>query len=106
MKRLVLVVATVLLAGCGRVATDGHVFMKSAPPVNTSMRLTVVTHSTVADLRKHSRGVAVDPSRRLMAFAVVRNGVCEIHTIDPKIIYEPEWLGHELTHCIYGRWHK
>ena len=30
---------------------------------------------------------------------------CVIYMMDPKVSYEPEFLGHELTHCIYGDFH-
>lgn len=31
---------------------------------------------------------------------------CEIHMVDPEVEYLPEFLGHELTHCMWGRWHN
>ena len=42
------------------------------------------------------------------AFAVIRpfDTRCTIYMLDPKVQYEPEYIGHELVHCIYGAWHK
>lgn len=31
---------------------------------------------------------------------------CDIYIYDPEYTYEPEFAGHELYHCIYGRWHS
>jgi hypothetical protein len=31
---------------------------------------------------------------------------CTIYMKDPDWRYEPESYGHELAHCIWGRWHK
>lgn len=32
--------------------------------------------------------------------------ICTVHIIDPSVSYQPEWIGHEIAHCIYGRWHR
>jgi hypothetical protein len=26
--------------------------------------------------------------------------------VDPKVEYQPEFVGHEMLHCFYGQWHK
>lgn len=31
---------------------------------------------------------------------------CTMHIIDPTVSYEPEFVGHEFLHCVYGQWHK
>jgi hypothetical protein len=31
---------------------------------------------------------------------------CTIYMKDPGWRYEPESYGHDLAHCIWGRWHK
>ena len=33
-------------------------------------------------------------------------GTCKIYIKDPAWKYEPELIGHEVAHCIWGRWHK
>ena len=30
---------------------------------------------------------------------------CTIFVVDPARKYEPEFLGHEFAHCVWGRWH-
>lgn len=33
-------------------------------------------------------------------------GTCKIYIKDPAWKYEPELIGHEVAHCIWGRFHK
>lgn len=32
-------------------------------------------------------------------------GTCTIYIMDPNWQYKPELIGHEVAHCIWGRWH-
>lgn len=32
--------------------------------------------------------------------------LCSIHILDPRVSYEPEFIGHEFVHCIHGKFHK
>lgn len=32
--------------------------------------------------------------------------VCEVHIVDPRRRYRPEWFGHEGFHCAFGRYHE
>lgn len=42
------------------------------------------------------------------AFSIIVPGsnTCKIYVKDPEWKYQPEYIGHELAHCIWGRWHK
>jgi hypothetical protein len=31
---------------------------------------------------------------------------CIIYIKDPMWMYQPEYIGHEVAHCIWGNWHK
>jgi hypothetical protein len=44
---------------------------------------------------------------KLNAFSIVRKNkaTCTIYTLNPKVEYKPEFLGHEMFHCLHGRWH-
>jgi hypothetical protein len=57
-------------------------------------------------LEEHHRTIA--DGRQVAAFSVlkVNEPECTIYMIDPKISYQPEFIGHELVHCVYGDWHK
>lgn len=39
------------------------------------------------------------------AVSYVAGDYCIIHTVDPSIIYAPQYMGHEISHCIFGNWH-
>ncbi|MGQ3101005.1 MAG: hypothetical protein ACT6Q5_13240 [Sphingopyxis solisilvae] len=103
MKRALTIVAALALAGCDG-ASDGHQFgdkeFHRARP-----NITVVTHSTLADLRAAAPASAKRGDRELMAWGIIRPDGCEIHIIDPAVSYQPEWIGHEVAHCAWGRWH-
>lgn len=30
---------------------------------------------------------------------------CIVYIKDPEWVYEPEYIGHEITHCLFGDWH-
>lgn len=30
---------------------------------------------------------------------------CIVYIKDPAWVYEPEYIGHEITHCLFGDWH-
>lgn len=44
---------------------------------------------------------------RIYGFTFIRpDGVCEVHTLDPAVNYQPAIAGHEMLHCFYGAWHE
>lgn len=93
-----------LLAGCNQVGVDGYAF---GDPEYTKTHLTVdlVLVDTEAELRALGPG---EDGRKVMAFANLNpaHNQCTIYTVKPSRTYQPQWLGHELTHCIHGRWHQ
>lgn len=46
--------------------------------------------------------------RNVSAFTLWNEGkgTCKIYIKDPEWKYEPELIGHEVAHCIWGRFHK
>ena len=30
---------------------------------------------------------------------------CIVYIKDPEWVYEPEFIGHEIVHCLFGKWH-
>lgn len=106
MKRALTIVAALALAGCGVAseAADGYQFgvkefERSRP------NITVVTYASPTDLRAAAPASAKRSDRELMAWGIIRPDGCEIHIIDPAVSYQPEWIGHEVAHCAWGRWH-
>jgi hypothetical protein len=100
--------AALALAGCQQQGADGYAYERTEFD-RREIAVTVVAHPSLADLRAEAarRGVS-DGDREIMAFGLVAadRPACEIHIVDPAKDYRPEWIGHELTHCIRGRWHS
>ena len=44
----------------------------------------------------------------VQAFALLspNRAACEIHILRVAEAYRPEWLGHEIAHCMHGSWHE
>ena len=80
------------------------------------VRIKIVTYKTSEALEKALKShLGNDPkysaikASRVEAFSILElpeYNVCTIHMIDPEVSYEPEYVGHEMLHCIYGQWHK
>jgi len=113
-KILIAIFGCIALTGCdskvGRVGKDGYVF--GTPQYEKSrVVVNVVTYKTRAEFDKAfaERGQPISRNNVIMAFTVLRpmNNFenCTIHMIAPATKYEPEWIGHEFTHCVYGQWH-
>lgn len=93
----------VALSGCER--SDSYVFERKEFE-RTEPQITIVLHRSLADLRaKAPPSAKSDPNRKLMAWSVIRPNGCEMHVVDPAVSYQPEWIGHETAHCVWGRWH-
>lgn len=101
-----LTVSAVLgLAGCNQSA-DGHRFERKEFE-RTSPNITIVTHASIADLRaKFPTSTKAREGDEIMAWSIIRSDTCEIHIVDPARSYQPEWIGHEVAHCVWGRFHK
>jgi len=94
-----------LLSACGG-AADGYRFERKEFE-RTATEIVVVTHPSLEDLRKKApAAAAVGDGHKLMAWSIIRAGNCEVHIVDPSRSYQPQWTGHEVTHCIWGRFHK
>ncbi len=110
MRQLLLVVFAFMLgAGINPLSgKDGYIFRKKEFTQDTVV-VTLVTHRTQYqfDQAANRERIIVPRKEKLAAFALISpdNKKCTIHAIDPNTRYEPEYLGHELVHCFYGRWH-
>jgi len=99
----------VALAACepGQGA-DGHSF-EVRETDHPFVTVTRIEHGSLADLRRAAAeaGARVESGREVFAFALVdrSQGTCAIHFVKPEHDWRPEWIGHELAHCFYGRWH-
>lgn len=107
MKKLALLFG-LLVASCNQpnVGTDQYQFGKKQYE-NSAVAVSIVTYKTKADLLRASRKYGVN-NPDLVAFSLLsstRKDVCEIHMIDPSVKYQPDFVGHEFLHCVYGQWH-
>lgn len=104
MRRLV-PLAALMLAACHPQGSDGYRFADEEFE-RREPAITVVVHPSLADLRDKAPSAARETGdRELMAWSLIRPTGCEIHIVDPRKEWRPEWLGHEAAHCIWGRWH-
>lgn len=93
-----------LLAGCGQ-GSDAYQFERKEFE-RSQPAITIVTHPSLADLRaKAPASATADKGRELMAWSIIRPTSCEVHIVDPAQKWQPEWIGHEVAHCAWGRWH-
>jgi hypothetical protein len=90
---------------------DGYYFEKESFtrtefPVEIVLVENAAAMAAEISKRKNLHGT-VEPTK-VAAFSVIRmnDPKCTIYMIDPKNKYEPEFIGHELVHCIYGVWHS
>lgn len=122
MKKLiasVLIAASIFLPtavkGNEKKGKDGYVF-QHAEFVNTNLKIKIVIHPSLQDLRDAGMKVGaisedISPGSMIKvnstgAWSLInKTGTCEIHIVDAAKQYLPELAGHELMHCIYGRWH-
>lgn len=97
--------ACALLAACHSQGSDGYTFADEEFE-RTDPAITVVVHPSLADLRAKAPATARQTGgRELMAWSAIRANGCEVHVVDPRKAWFPEWIGHETAHCIWGRWH-
>lgn len=92
-------------------APDGYIFNKKTF-TRYELQLKIVVVRDAIDLQKaYDRIYPKIPWKKkalLKGFAVLNEGTktCEIYIVDPQVQYEPQYLGHELVHCMYGFFHK
>jgi len=116
MKHLILIVLVGFLASCGRepskIGKDGYYFEKETftrTEFPVEVKLIGSEAEMISEYKKRvkDKNVKVD-AKSLAAFAVIRknDNKCTIYMLDPKVKYQPEYIGHEFVHCIYGEWHR
>lgn len=101
-------VILVLLSSCEQKGKDGYYFEQETK-VETELKILIVPVQSreAMNFMAESLGAHVGDGREIMAFSVIGPGRCTIYMLDPRIsLYEPEWIGHEFAHCVYGEWHK
>jgi hypothetical protein len=85
-------------------AKDGYQFEQKEHN-DGSPNIAIIEHKTRKDLLNAWIAAGMPRVEDLGAWSQSRKGLCIIHIMDPKVVYEPELLGHEMMHCIYGNFH-
>ena len=95
-----------------RAAEDGYRFGEKEYE-KLEFHVTIVLFRDAQEMvklgRKHGfsrRELAAYSKDGVAAFSILREEECIIFMKDADWEYEPEYYGHELAHCIWGRWHN
>lgn len=109
MLKKFLVIASLVLTSCSpqpKQGDDGYIFGRKQYS-NDQVLVSVVTYTDhnklVAEGKKHGADYP-----NLVAFSLLNSKdkrVCTVHMMDPSVSYQPEFVGHEFLHCVYGQWH-
>jgi hypothetical protein len=111
-----LVMTVALFTSCsdasrGKKGADGYYFEKETF-TRTQLQVNVVLVQSQAEMtalikEKDNVQGTINPNlTAAFSTLAVNEPRCTIYMLDPKVQYEPEFIGHELVHCIYGVWHK
>ena len=82
---------------------DGYIFGKTEYESH-SFHVNIITYKNRTTFMNAAQQFNVD-SERLVAFTVSNENTCTMHIMDPRVKYQPEYVGHEFLHCMYGQWH-
>lgn len=101
--------ATMFFGTIGGPATDGEYFQKKEYSHEQDVEMSFVVHRSWRSLRQSAIEHKIPHASTVKAFSIIKAAdtkVCQVHFLDPAVEYMPEYLGHEITHCLYGRFHK
>lgn len=109
-KKCLIVLAALTLGSCdkpqySKVGADGYTF-GTIQYVKTDLRVEVTVHMSREALVEAAKEYGEDRPD-LAAFSILypKSNLCKVHIVNPEASYEPEFIGHELIHCVYGQWH-
>lgn len=110
MKKLAIVALALALLSCKPSGSPDGYFFEAQSKRLPDAAIQVQTYPSYAALKRaysaYHNGRVLGSNEDLQAFSVIKVGQsCTIHMIDPKVTYQPEFFGHELTHCLYGEFH-
>lgn len=71
------------------------------------VNVVVHTYKSREEFVASAKARGIKNADQVAAYSVLRPpfDTCTIHMIDPAVSYDPEFIGHELAHCLYGQWH-
>lgn len=89
-------------------SADNYRFEKETfTRTDINVKIVFVKDQTEMTALLKSKGRTTAAGNEVAAFSTLSltEPRCTIYMLDPKNKYEPEFIGHELVHCIYGDWH-
>ena len=109
MKKIFALLLAVALTSCNQQSStgkDGYTFGEKQYTQNP-VTVNIITYQSQKEIYEVAKSKGADYPE-VVAFSVltVNRDTCTIHMIDPAVKYEPEYVGHEFLHCVYGQWHK
>lgn len=99
--------ALLLLSACDSQSgpgADGYTFGKRQYERQT-VQVNVVTYKTLREFEAATKQRKLESTTAAFTILQPPFDTCTIHMVDPSIRYEPEFVGHEFLHCVYGQWH-
>lgn len=89
-----------------RVGADGYVFLIKHY-TNTKPKINIIVYPHREALRVAARKQKLGENTLAFVMRDTQDNkkTCNIHIVDPFYSYEPEIVGHEFLHCVYGQWH-
>jgi len=111
MKLLTVFMATLFLFGCDTPApskSKDHYWFETKEYETTELGVSVRLYANKTDLQSAAKALGIADPESIQAFGALKPyaSSCTIHLVDPMNNYEPEYYGHELAHCIWGRFHE
>jgi hypothetical protein len=105
------VLALLMLPSCEKGSADGYQFGQRGF-THLTPDIEFVEHQSqqelVAAAPATTRNDIKNKGGELLAWSVLKgpnHNICVVHIVNPQVKYAPELIGHEVAHCIYGRWH-
>ena len=97
-------IASIMFIGCSesKFGKDGYKFDEREYK-KSEMLVKLVEFKSDRDFKRIALEAGIKDAR---AFAELRESSCTIYMVKPELKYQPEQLGHEITHCFYGKFHK
>lgn len=113
--KLFIVLMVLLTAGCAnttgtgkyKYGSDNHKFLvKEYENLNPEIHFVLLKdEAEYNSARKRTLGTRWD-SVSAFTLWIPETGKCTVFIKDPEWEWEPELIGHEVAHCIWGRFHK
>lgn len=107
MKKLIFALF-LFIGACGQQgSSDGYYFEKDSKRIDRQIKTVLYPNQAaiVAAYETQTGKKRQLGNEELQAFSVIGSQTCTIHMVDPAIKYQPDFIGHELTHCLYGDFH-